>query len=160
MVTLVYPFSRSTGNEPFVWDITVMAYQQQYCRRRRQLGACDMFGIPSRKKWPVKGSLQYFRQQPADYLRISTGFDELQSSAVGRFRFCTMDYCTVKLAPTAAKLTVLFSCNLRREGNLFMVTTHVANNGCDIVSRRVYHTRWYKMYLKALFVFHSCSRSA
>ena len=49
-----------------------------------------------------------FRQQLADYLRLSTGFNELQSSAVGNSRLSTMDYCTVKLAPTAAKLTVFF----------------------------------------------------
>ena len=44
-----------------------------------------------------------------------------------------MDYCTVKLVPTAVKLTVRFSCNLRREGELFSIAMHAANNDWNIV---------------------------
>ena len=43
----------------------------------------------------------------------------------------------MKLAPTAAKLTVFFSCNPRRERKLICIAIHAANNGRDIVSRRV-----------------------
>ena len=100
------------------------------------------------------------------YLRVSTSFSEQRYCALAYdgsnaftvmfFSYCrefdlsTMNFYTVKLAPTAATLTVIFSYNLREEENLFMITTHDANNGSDIVSRRVYHAMWYKTYLKAL----------
>ena len=31
-----------------------------------------------------------------------------------------MDYCTVKLAPTAAKLTVFFSCDFRQKNEIIL----------------------------------------
>ena len=87
---------------------------------RRQLGAYVTFGIPLRNKMVSQAwfAIIIFRQQITGYLRPSTGFDELQPSAVEKYHFSTMDYCTMKLAPTAAKLTVLFSCNLGREEKL------------------------------------------
>ena len=113
-------------------------YKQQNCIRR-QLGACDTFGIPPRRKKASQACLQSFSgsslQTTYDY-QLFNSFNELQSSTtVGNFCFSTIDYCTVKLAPKAAKLTVLFLCNLRREGKVFF-TTHATNINNDIVTQR------------------------
>ena len=58
-----------------------------------------------------------FRQQLTGYLRLSTGFNELQSSDVVNSCIITMDYCNAKLAPTTAKLTVLFHAISERKEN-------------------------------------------
>ena len=76
---------------------------------RRQPGAYVTFNDPFWKKIVSQTSFAIiFRQQLASYLWLSTAFIEVQPSPAGGSCFSTMDYCTVKLAPTAVKLTVFF----------------------------------------------------
>ena len=74
----------------------------------------------------------------------STGSNELQPSAVENFHFSTTDYCTVELAPAAAKLIVLLSFPIK--GRKTFVITHAAN----IATHRVYNQGIQNYYLEVV----------
>ena len=73
------------------------------------------------EKMTSRAFFQSVFQQQSD--RLSIAVNELQSSAVGNFRLSTMDYCTMELAPTQAKLTLLLRSQIKGRGFIFYKTS-------------------------------------
>ena len=90
--------------------------------------------------------------------RLSTGSNELQSSAVGNFRFTTTDYCTVELAPTTAKLTVLFRSQIKGREVTFHKTRHDYCYSQSLQSKNTKVAIWYWFRLSAAMLKQACDQ--
>ena len=92
-----------------------------------------------------------FRQQHAGYLRLSTGFNELQSSAVGNSRFSTMNCCTVQAFALGSEAYSTFplQSQMRRQGKLFITTTRYGEWLGHCFSKSLPY-EMYKSYLNTL----------
>ena len=66
----------------------------------------------------------------------SKAFAVLVFRDAGNSNFSTKDYCTVELAPTAAKLTIL--CDLRQKEKLFF-TSHATKNVWNVITQGIYN---------------------